>query len=267
MPENTTPAAAIVDALNPVADLLARGGQSAGPADWRRAGTPRYPGVGLIRAAKVRPPPLIEPDWCDLERFEFVAKTWKTAVRSLYAGSSDAEIFIQLFELMRRKKFEKLRNSRYFQLLDRAALKFCELGIEPAVWIAFSFEVWRQYGDGDDRRPPPPRWVFLTERIEERHGWFESVAPRYRGGQVFFSRYHRELYARHSAMRRRLSRLPESAPDSAVQAIVEACFPNNRFALLVDRANEEADRMQAKLDELAARGEWLWTPFEWPEGQ
>ncbi len=256
------------EALDGIAEALAGGSDGEPPGPWHRPGVPPFPGPTVVEPARVPPPPLLDAGADDEVWFKQIAKAWRGTTMAFFGGNAkDAWIFKKQLDLIRRKRTEKnaekITKSKHYQMLLDAGAKFIEHDISPAAWIAFSFDVWAEYGDGDTERPPPPKWVFGTKRIDDRRGWFRNAADEYRGGKVFFSPPHKALIRRHTTMRRDLRKLPVDAEQTRVEAVVEKHFPNNMHELLTARAVEATREMNTQLEKFLADGEWLWSGFDW----
>jgi hypothetical protein len=144
--------------------------------------------------------------------------------------------------------------SKHFKTLKAAARLFIEHDIAPAAWIAFSFSVWEQHSDDAE---PPIGWVFGASRIEERRGWFHSVASRYGGGVQMYVPAAMELMRAHVALRLAVRRARPMTSEELV-AIVERMLPLQKREALARKASAEAEQKRAELACDIANGKWVW---------
>lgn len=208
--------------------------------------TPPYPTLKLIR---VPAPPELDQHGSDEDHFRQIASTWTKALEARYGG----RCFV-FSKAMRNPK-----KSKYYKALTKAAQQFVAHEISPAAWIAFSFDVWHEYGKHPHDDPPPIPWVFDVKRISERRGWFRREAARYRGGRLLFSKAHRELVTRYTHMQSALAGLPIKSTDAEVKQTIEKYFPENLYNDLLNRANAVAEDIQKKLYDCLRSGDWLWS--------
>jgi hypothetical protein len=218
---------------------------------------PPYPSNVLIKPARTPAPPLLTDDMAPDKRVQLLLRAFRAAVKARLG----VECWIY-------PKGLKPTDALYPQLVA-AAEELCERGITPVGWAAFSCDIWRTYGGGDDDEPaagkgkrkrakwPPLGWVFTTKRIEERAGWYGKEAGSYSGGRLYVGNHHKDMLRRYEGMIRALRMAGgDDLDEDATREIVQRYFPDWQGDLA--RAQEEAEETQVALDNLKARGEWLW---------
>lgn len=238
-------------------------------AAWRYRDVPPFPSLSIINPVKVPRPPQFGERWTQDRRVRFLVRTWIDAFthltgedcRTFYARKSRAGVQVDPVKAN-------------YELLVHAAEKLVEYEIEPAPWVAFSFDVWNRYiGDRPkNKKParrrkyakkkkrgttPPLSWVFLDSRIDERRAWFHAeYDAEFYSGHVRFTPAHRDLIYKHAAMRSALLALDNPQQDT-VDKIVRKYFPDG-WEGAIAKCVEETEEEQTRLNAVALKGAWLW---------
>jgi len=220
---------------------------------WKHQNVPQAPSPTNLDMIKIPAPPQLDPDADEVAWFRAIAKTYTRAYNDRYRQFGNESYTFS--RVMRNP-----RKSRYYKLVVEAARKFIKHEIPPASWIAFSFDVWHEYGGGrDEDDSPPVSWIFSRERVEKRWGWFYAESSRYRGGRILLTNFHKELIHRYDQMRSALSQLPVSASDATINVTVQQFFPDDLYEFLLEKSNAAARKVCEKLNESLRAGDWLWS--------
>lgn len=206
---------------------------------------PRPVSVFALAPVMVPNPPLLDPH--DIPgRKAYLLQRW-------FEGAVEVRTKKRCWSF-RAERAGHITQSKYFDLLTKAAAVFIEHDIAPAAWCAFSVDVWRENNKG----APPIAWVFAAKRIEERRGWFRSVSSDYSGGRVLYSEAGRELMQRQAKLERVLRTLPPEASDAQVAACAASVLSVDEHVRLVADVLKSAKQMNEDLAAKVFVGEWVW---------
>lgn len=206
---------------------------------------PPYPDNQIMRAARLPSPP---PLGADLTKTDQV---WRLVYA--YRGAVERTFGVPRPVFARGK----LRESKFFGDLVVAATAAVEHEIAPIAWACWSTEVWVSGDGAQSKKPPPLTWVWSSNRIRGRRGWFGHEAGAFDGGRVYPSEAQLEYRRRYKLMMAELARLNPDPSESEIRRVVAAAFPDGWDDLMEDAWNENA-KMQAALNAMVARGEWVW---------
>lgn len=226
---------------------------------------PPYPGIDTVPTARVPDPPLLTAAMSKPRQLRLAALGYRAAVEREYG---DTRILVEATYRDPRA----VLSSKHADTLVTALPLLLEYRIAPAAWTAFSIHVWKNYvmrGDGKlgdipskirrPRRntPPPPKWVFSGKRLEERSEWFIWHEATCRGGQLRFSKAHRELGTRHRRLREALRVVSDDLSHDVVRGLVAEHLPPATYKRLLADAKAHAEFEQDRLEAEANAGVWL----------
>jgi len=250
-------------------------GSSACDSTWLYEGVPPYPTTRLVPPIELPSPPMIDPNWTEDEQLAFFARVWTSTIEHKTGHPC---------WMLRTRRQGKGKKQKLVNGIDRhrdellQAIALCnEHKLQPAPWIAFSYDEWVNALSKAERTEiekntktksrrrkrrkassaPPIKWVFAESRVEARQGWYGHVLERelYRG-IIRFTPSHKNLIRRHTAMRFALLAL-SSPTQREVDKIVDRFLPE-RYELLVRQCKADTAREQERLNRRAREGEWLW---------
>lgn len=234
---------------------LLQGGQHVDPDFYRHLAVigqrvlPPFPGPDVLKPALVPPPLLLDPKLPPLERVEALAAAYRGAVEARTPG----------FRCWTLTRGDLTKHASYSTLVAAAAV-LIEREIAPTAWSLFSVDAWKKFIFAANPKAganPPPRWVYLTSRLEDHAEWFDTQAGEYTGGRTYFAPQHLELAARHQRMTRDvLATRPRTARE--LLAVVDRHFPDGSWDKLLADAIQATRLMQTQIDDATRRGAVLW---------
>jgi hypothetical protein len=186
-------------------------------------------------------PPKLTPEMPDLERATLMLRAYMGAVKA--RTGKHPWVF-------GRHPFRDLASSKHYRTLLAGASALMAMDVAPAAWAVFSVDVWLRYETS--KKPPPPKWMFLPSRIEERHGWFEGDCGNALGGRVVFGEKAQVLVKRYTAAREQVMLTGD------VARAVARWFPGDSYSQMVSEVQKEALEVQAHINWRVERGDWLW---------
>lgn len=201
---------------------------------------PRFPGFDVVDPATVPDPQPLDPKLSAEERVIMLARVYRGACDAAYKGSGSRSMVL----------VGGVRKSKHFKALAEAAQTMIANDVAPAAWIAWSIDVWKNYGKTD--KAPPIAWVLASARIETRLGWFHNECDAYGGGLLIISPAHKDLLYRHARMTTAINRRVPPREAAAQH------FPDGLYDKLVVKAREESRDLHARVRAQAARGQWVW---------
>ena len=215
---------------------------------------PHYPGVTVIKPARLPPPARLTGDR-DLD-----------ALACLQAYTSTAAHFFPSIRRQARRphSLESLYALplRTHRVLDRAARYLHETNTQPMVWCAWSMRGWRIYGPRyKSNAPPPTAWVFGMKRLTEKSQLFVwTEGGELARGRLVFAPAHKTLIARYDALRQSLmeAHLEHGLTEKRVSKIVDELLSEREYASLLRRAQIQTQTRQEEIDHALACGEYLW---------
>ena len=202
---------------------------------------PPYPSVSRVGIAKLPAPPLLDPEATMEKKVDMMVRAYRGAVESRYNK--------RCFAFSRGD----IRNSKYWKLLTEAAETLCDFEASPFSWAAFSMDAWIKYSatPKNKKKPPPANWVYSAKRIADHSSWFQRESTNYSGGRLYFTNKHKEILRRYDGLRR------DSMRVEITEEVMERWFPGG-WEQFYARAKGEAADDQARLNKMAARGDFIW---------
>lgn len=201
--------------------------------------TPPFPGPSVITAARVPEPPKLAPELAPDDRASLLARAYRATVSARYG-----------IRCMTLARVSDIETSREFKDLAASAELLITHSIAPIAWVAWSIDVWRQFGKSN--RPPGIGWIFKPSRIEKWHGWFHSEQQGYRGGQLLPIPAQRDLYLRFERMRFAIIRGMPAAEAVATH------LPRATYEYLVGEARKQVAEAQLNITRKVQAGHFIW---------
>jgi hypothetical protein len=231
-------------------------------------GIPWYPSVTAHRDPKtflrdlpdvtIPAPAILNP--ADLESVEGRAKALQRAEVALSAAiASDAG--------RDTPRWARRLTAQERTLAAAFLARLAEVGASPETWCAFSADQWHAVGaqSRHKAKPLPASYAFSISRLEKHLKWFLAVAPKYCPRREIRTRTELESMRVHARMLHELlARRPTTL--SGIREIVDRHLPPERLRKLILRIRAEVVADQKRIDEMVARGEWLWDRGAAPRG-
>lgn len=220
--------------------------------DWTRIlleyGTeiPHYPGVEVIKPARIPPPPLLTGD--DPEQWSLQLLR---AYNAVVTRRPSVVRLTDLLELPDRRQRLLLQAGEWLEARQT----------QPVPWCKFALVSWRRYGPAKLRaRRPPLQWVYGQARLTQADLWYQWSGATTGGVRLVFSKSHTVLIRRYDRMR--LALLAEAKrkdlTSETVKHIVSATLPRGWYRQAVSAAQLEAEIAQAEINAGLRRGADLW---------
>jgi len=207
---------------------------------------PAYPGVAIIKPARIPPPPLLsggDPEQWALQ-----------LLRAYTAAAAPGRMLVRLADLQGLA-------ARPRRVLLQAGPVLRAQQTQPLPWCKFSVASWRRYGPPHLRaRRPPLQWVYGQARLTRMDLWYQWSGAVTDGSRLVFSATHKALIKRYDRMRRAL--LVEAAHKILtahdVKHIVATTLPWDWYRRAVESAQLESEMTQIDIDAGLRRGFDLW---------
>lgn len=211
---------------------------------------PAYPGSAVVKTAIIPHPRALSAETSDADAVQLCLKLFRAAafirfgVRSyLYARTRD------ITTVKDWKKFKA------------CVTKMREHDIAPATWIMWSFDAWCSFGGHE--KTPPITWVFSANRVDLRHGWFNSEEHSYQAHTIQHGPIAKDLLRRWSRMRQTLCMvaLAESRNHDLgfnSDDVIRLYFPGTTYADMVRATRREALDITTDIANRIKAGEWVW---------
>ena len=209
---------------------------------------PPFVSLSAVCPVKIPHPPLLDPR--DVPgRQAYLLQRW-------FEGAVESRTGKRCWSF-KAERVGHITKSKHYPLMLQAIEMFAAHEIAPAAWCAFSTDVWIEHSG--KKTAPPIDWTFAAKRIEERRGWFRSVATDFEGGRLIFTDKAKEFLRRQNIMRTRLRWLEMPAGDDDIRRIVETYFPDGLFERMLEEIKAESAELNRSLAEKVYLGEWVWT--------
>ncbi len=214
---------------------------------------PPYPGLDLIKAARVPEPPMVPEKATDEELVACLVKAYRTAVDYVYHDGRVGKCWTYRNGISPKDKL--------FAILAEDARALREEAISPVSWAVWSLQLWLKAKGPGPRggKPKAPwiTWVFASTRVIDKAGWFGSEMGTNLGGAVLISPSHEELLKRWATLRREVA-LCRDDGDAVIRELVEAAFPKGLYDVLLERARKESAAKQAEIRKQIKDGAFIW---------
>jgi hypothetical protein len=153
----------------------------------------------------------------------------------------------------RTTKNEAIQSKR--ALLLKAADLLLEHEIIPAWWVRFRLGQWEELTGS--KRQPKLSWLLALQSIEKNAAWCLHESYRMDGHEQILAEERKQFHLRWRQLQQRIMR-ERPCDERAIAAVVARTLTPEQAGALVREAARFERAKRLRLEQAAARGEWLW---------